>query len=93
MFKCIREVVLCEGVQHHLQFCLERLSCVKITVFSIGEKEKLQGAKAVGEGDNSHVVFDKKFHCEKWCIVMMQQPVVFSLKFGAKSLHIFTPLS
>jgi hypothetical protein len=40
LFKCILEVVLCEGVQHHLQFCLHRLNCVKMPVSSIGGNRK-----------------------------------------------------
>jgi hypothetical protein len=42
-FKCILEVVFCEGVQHYLQFCLDYLNCVKMDVSSIKEKrEKTQ---------------------------------------------------
>jgi hypothetical protein len=37
--------------------------------------------------------FGQKFPGEKgsvrWCVVMMQQPVLLSPNFGAKSLHIF----
>jgi hypothetical protein len=44
-------------------------------------------------GDDSHVVFGQKFPgekgSEKRCVVMMQQPVLLSPKFRAKSLHIF----
>jgi hypothetical protein len=44
--------------------------------------------------DDSHVAFGWKIPGEKWskrqCIVVMQQPVLLSPKFGAKSLHIFT---
>jgi hypothetical protein len=56
-----------------------------------GETEKSR----VG-GDNSHFVFGQKFLPEKgsvsWCIVVMQQPVLLSPKFGAKSSHIFMQL-
>jgi hypothetical protein len=45
-------------------------------------------------GDDSHVVFGQKFTGEKEsvrrCVVVMQQLVLLSSKFGAKSLHIFT---
>jgi hypothetical protein len=45
-------------------------------------------------GDNSHVVFGKTFPGGKGsvrrCVVVMQQPIVLSPKFGAKSSHIFT---
>jgi hypothetical protein len=44
-------------------------------------------------GDDSRVVFDKKFPGEKGsvrpCVVVMQQPVLMSPKLGAKSSHIF----
>jgi hypothetical protein len=50
--------------------------------------------KVVQVGDDSHVVFRQKFPGEKGsvrrCIVVMQQPVVLSPKFGVKSSHIFT---
>jgi hypothetical protein len=32
-FKCMLEVVFCEGVHHRLSLCLDHLSCVKITAF------------------------------------------------------------
>jgi hypothetical protein len=32
-FKCILEVVFCEGVQHSLRFCLNHLTCVKMAAF------------------------------------------------------------
>jgi hypothetical protein len=60
-----------------------------------GNKERSQGpsqASRVGGGD-SHAVFGKKFPGKKGsvrrCIVVMQQPVLLSPKFGAKSSHIF----
>jgi hypothetical protein len=44
-------------------------------------------------GDDSRVVSGQKFPDEKGsvrrCIVMMQQPVLLSPKFGVKSSHIF----
>jgi hypothetical protein len=56
---------------------------------SIGETQKSSVA-----GDESHVFFGKKFPGEKGsvgrCVVVMQQPVLLSSKFGAKSSHIFT---
>jgi hypothetical protein len=49
--------------------------------------------KAGWAGDDSHVVFGQKFPGKKgsvrWCIVMMQQPVLLSPKFRAKTSHIF----
>jgi hypothetical protein len=47
-------------------------------------------------GDDSHVVFGKEFPGEKgsarWCIVVMQQPVLLSPKFVMKASHIFLQL-
>jgi hypothetical protein len=44
-------------------------------------------------GDDGHIDFVQKFPDEKesvrWCVVVMEQPVNLSLKFGAKSSHIF----
>jgi hypothetical protein len=50
--------------------------------------------KKVGwAGDDGHAAFGHKFPGEKGsvkrCVVVMQQPVLLSLKFGAKSSHIF----
>jgi hypothetical protein len=43
---------------------------------------------------NSNVGFGNKFYGEKGtvrkCVVVMQQQVLLSLKFGEKSSHIFT---
>jgi hypothetical protein len=33
MFTCILEVVICECVQHRLQFCLDHLNCIKMAAF------------------------------------------------------------
>jgi hypothetical protein len=45
-------------------------------------------------GDKSHVIFGQKFLGEKgsvkWCVVVMQQPVILLPMFDAKSSHIFT---
>jgi hypothetical protein len=54
------------------------------------EKQKKVGWMV---GD-SHVVFGQKFPGEngsvRWCVVIMQQPVLLSPKFEAKSSHILT---
>jgi hypothetical protein len=47
-FKCILEVMVCEGVQQCLQFCLDRLSCVKMAAFQFylqlgKQKSKVDG--------------------------------------------------
>jgi hypothetical protein len=56
---------------------------------SIEETEKVGWMR-----DYSHVVFGKKFPGEKGsvkrCVVVIQQQVLLSPKFGAKSSHIFT---
>jgi hypothetical protein len=45
-------------------------------------------------GDDSHVVFGQKFPGEEGsvrrCVDVMQQSVLLSPKFGAKSSHILT---
>jgi hypothetical protein len=47
-------------------------------------------------GGDSHGAFGKKFLGGKgsvrWCVVVMQQPVLLSPKFGAKHSHIFMQL-
>jgi hypothetical protein len=93
ILKCIMEVVVCEGVQHRLRFCLDHLNCVKMTVLQfylqLGKRRKVGWAE-----DDSHVVSVKKFPGEKGsvrlCVVVMQQPISLSPKFGAKSSRIFT---
>jgi hypothetical protein len=50
--------VFCEGIQHHHQFSLDQLSCVKQVVFQfhlhLGKPRKVGWM-----GDDSHVVFGK----------------------------------
>jgi hypothetical protein len=61
-FKSIQEVMFCEGVRHHLQFCLNHLNCVKIIVSSIIETERShRGSSLVSgvDGAKSHFVFSK----------------------------------
>jgi hypothetical protein len=62
-----------------------------------GKQRKVAGSQVrrVGwAGDDSHVVFGQKFPGEKGsvrrCVVVMQQSVLLSPKFGPKSWHIFT---
>jgi hypothetical protein len=48
-FKCILEVVFCEGIQHFLRFCPCHFSCVRMAAFQFclqSEKQK----SMVGEG-------------------------------------------
>jgi hypothetical protein len=49
-FKCILEVVFCEGVQHRLRFCLDHLSCVEMRpsnfIFNKENRGKSQGAES-----------------------------------------------
>jgi hypothetical protein len=64
-------------------------------IFNRRNRDKSQGATQVimVSGDDNHVAFGQKFPDEKgsvkWCVVMMQQPVLLLPKLGAKSLHIF----
>jgi hypothetical protein len=95
-FKFILEIVLCEGVQHRLQFCLDHLRYVKMAAAFQFELQSGKQRKLRWVGNDRHVVFGKKFRGEKGsvrqCVVMMRQPVLLSQKFGAKSSHIFTQL-
>jgi hypothetical protein len=86
-FKCILEVMFCEGgiLPQSPQLCQNGGLSV---LSSISETEKSR----VGAG-NSHAVFGQKFPGEKesgrWCVVVMQEPVLLSPKFGVKSSTIF----
>jgi hypothetical protein len=93
-FKCILEVMFCEGVQHHLQFCFSHIISVKTADFqflsSIREREKVGWM-----GDDSYVVFDQKFPGEKGSVTVHYCDATASSltllpKFRVKSLHIFT---
>jgi hypothetical protein len=55
-FKCILEVVFCEGVQHHLRFYLDHLSCVKMAAFQFYHQSGKQ-RKVRWVGGDSCVVF------------------------------------
>jgi hypothetical protein len=75
-FKCILEVVFCEGDSASIT------SIVKMAAFQFHLQSEKQ-RKVVWLGDDSHVVFGKKFHGDKRsvtrCIVVKQQPVLLSL--------------
>jgi hypothetical protein len=49
IFKCILEVVFCEGVQQSLRFCLDHLSSVKMAASelcqSVKQKRKVSGGR------------------------------------------------
>jgi hypothetical protein len=67
-----------------------------VSVFcSMGETEKSQGGQVrrVGGGGVTVILFLVKNSLGKgnmsWCVVVMQQPVLLSPKFEAKSSHIF----
>jgi hypothetical protein len=93
IFKCILEDVSCEGVQHRQRLCLDRINCVKMAAFQfyfqLGKQRKAGRVR-----DDSHVAFDLKFPGGKGsvraCVVLMQELVLLSSKFGAKSSNIFT---
>jgi hypothetical protein len=79
IFKRILKVVYYEGILYHHRFSLDQLSCVKQVVFQfylhLGKLRKVGWM-----GDDSHVVFGKKFPGEegsvRLCIAMMQQPAL-----------------
>jgi hypothetical protein len=90
-FKCVLEVVFCEGVQHCLQFYLNHFICVKMVAFQF----YLQLGKQKSRVGGDDILFFVKISLVKkgnvrGCIVMMQQLVLLSPKFGVKSSHIFT---
>jgi hypothetical protein len=58
-FKCVLEVVLCEGVQHHLRFCPTHLNFVNIAAFHL--YLQLENRKIRLVWDSSRVIFGKKF--------------------------------
>jgi hypothetical protein len=80
------------SVQHHLRFFHYHISCIKMAALKFyvqpGRYRKLGLVE-----DDSHIIFGQKFSGEKgsvrWCVVVMQQSVLLSPKFGAKSSHIF----
>jgi hypothetical protein len=101
-FKCILEVVFCEGVQHRLQVCLDHLSCIEVTAFQFylqpGKQRKVAEGQVWRLGGLEVTVmlfFVKnslvKKGSVKRCVVVMQQLVLLSPEFVAKSLYIFTP--
>jgi hypothetical protein len=59
LFKCILEVVFCEGVQHRLRLCLDHLNCVKMAAFQFHLQSGKQ-RKVGWLGEDSQVVFGKK---------------------------------
>jgi hypothetical protein len=68
--KCILEVVICECVQHRLQFCLVHINCVKMAASQF----YLQLEKQRKVGLVSNVVFLSKIPWRKgrmrWCVVI-----------------------
>jgi hypothetical protein len=62
LFKCILQVVLCEGVQHRIRFCLDHLNCVKIKGFQSGKqksRKRTSQASRVGGGRQSCFFWQK----------------------------------
>jgi hypothetical protein len=72
--------MFCEGLQHHLWFCLEYLICVKMATFQfylqLGKQRKV-GWVMLFLVKNSLV----KERSVRRCVVVMQQPVLLSPKF------------
>jgi hypothetical protein len=80
--------MFCEGVQHRLWLSQSPQLCQNgglSVLFSIKETDKSR----MGFGTTVMLFLVKKFPAEKgsvrWCIVVMQQPVLLSPKFGVKS--------
>jgi hypothetical protein len=91
-FKCILEVMFCSTPPAVLPRSPEFWQNGGLSVLSSVATGQV---RQVGwTGDNSHFAFGQKFPGEKvsvrWCIVMMQQPVLLSSKFRVKPSHIFT---
>jgi hypothetical protein len=85
--------MFCEGVQHHLRFCLDHLSCVKMAAFQLEKQKSHRGpiqVRRVGGGD-SYVVLGQKFPGENevWDGKLSWQPVLLSPKFRMKSSRSF----
>jgi hypothetical protein len=62
ILKCILEVAFCEGVQHHMRFCLSPQLCQHGDIFSQGNRE-VTGGQVFRVGwveDDSHAPFDKR---------------------------------
>jgi hypothetical protein len=82
-----------EGVQHRLRIRLDQLSCVKTMNFQLYLQSEKQ-RKVGWVGTTVMLFLDKTFLGKKGsvrrCVVVTQQPVLLSPKFGAKSSHIFT---
>jgi hypothetical protein len=57
-------VIFGEGDDHHLQFCVDHLSCIKMAAFllylQLGKQRKIGWV-----GEYSHAVFDQKFMVKK----------------------------
>jgi hypothetical protein len=76
IFKCILEVVFCEGVQHRLRFCLEHLNCVKMEDFQFYlQSRKKRNVWWVGK------TFRNEKGSVRWCVVVMQEPDLLSPMF------------
>jgi hypothetical protein len=94
--KCILEVVFFEGVQHRLRLRLDHVSYVKMAASSFRVTENSHGAMSsewVGWGTAAMLLLVKEIPGRKgsvkWRVVVLQQPVMLSPKFSAKSSHIF----
>jgi hypothetical protein len=99
IFKCILEVVFCEGVHHRLRFFLDYLNYVKMAALKFylrsGKQRKVAGCQVTWLGcvgdvtlflvKNSLVLKGSV----RRCVVMMKYLVLLSPKFGVKSSHIF----
>jgi hypothetical protein len=78
--KCILEILICEGVQYHLRFCLVHLNCVKKVAFQFCLQ--LEKQRQVGwVGTTVMLLSVKKFPGKKRkCDAVMQQSNYFVAK-------------
>jgi hypothetical protein len=82
-FKCTLGFVFFEDVQHRYRFRLDHHNCIKMVAFQFYRQSEKQKKKKYGGVKNESV---------RRRTVVMQQPVLLSPEFGAKSSHIFTQL-
>jgi hypothetical protein len=82
-FKCIPEIVLCEGDQHYLWCYLGHLICVKMTAFQFyiqsGKQWKFTRSRV--DGDNNHVVYGQNF------MIIGRVSITLFTKFAQNFMH------
>jgi hypothetical protein len=100
-FKLILEVIFYASVQHRLRFCLDHLNLSKWQTFGLIFNCGKQTRRKCGTSQANRVGGGRQIFCFWWkllsgkesvreSVVVIQQPVVLSPTFGAKSSLIFT---